>query len=225
MKFLPIQSVFVGLSLASLLSSSSQATQPKIDNLVVTGSSGAPGASFAGEPLDEGSLAYLDRTDTYKGVPTLLLGADYIVTRTTDKSATPYTLSFDLNVNGALFLFLDNRIGDNLGGTDPQSGTDNGPILGGGTMDWVAAMGFVDSGLDIGIDEANDGSINNTSSIYYRMADAGHYTFGVQNDLTAGGPGNRNFYAIACAPVPEPGTLALLGVGGASVVFLRRRKS
>lgn len=224
MKFVPIQSALLGIGVAALLSTHTDAS-PKFVNITATGSSGEPPAQQIADTLHDGSLAYIDRTHTYKGIPSQLADADYLQMRNVDKSSANYSLSFDLLSSGALYLFIDNRIGDGIGGTNPQAGTDDGPKLGNGVMDWVLAMGFVDTGLDIGVDENNDGSINNTSSIFAKVVEAGHFTFGAQNDTTIDGPGGRNMYAIACAPVPEPSTFALLGLAGAGLLMFRRKKS
>ncbi|MBM3847783.1 MAG: PEP-CTERM sorting domain-containing protein, partial [Verrucomicrobia bacterium] len=58
---------------------------------------------------------------------------------------------------------------------------------------------------------------------FMRAASAGSYTLGVQNDLTTGGPGGRNMYTFACAPIPEPGTVALASLAAVGLLFLRRR--
>lgn len=224
MKFVPIQSALLGIGVAALLSTNTEAS-PKFVNITATGSSGEPPAQQIPDPLNEGSLVYMDRTHTYKGVPSQLIGADYLQMRNTDKSTANYSLSFDLQSSATLYLFIDNRIGDGIGGSTPETGTDDGPKLGNGIMDWVLALGFTDTGLDIGVDENNDGSINNTSSIFAKIVDAGNFTFGAQNDPSFGGPGGRNMYAIACAPVPEPSTIALLGLAGAGLLMLRRKKS
>ena len=167
--------------------------------------------------LGEDSLVFTDRTHEYNVVPAGLLGAEFIQTGNNDKSTVTYQLSFDLTTAGTLFLILDNRLGDNLGGTDPASGTDSPPAIGGGVMDWVISMGFTDTGLDIGIDEGGDGAINQSSSVWALDVQAGSFTFLEQND-----GGGRNMYGVAFAPIPEPSTFALLGLGLLGV--LRRRR-
>lgn len=209
--------MLAGLGLALSLTTSATAT-PKIYGFETTGSSGDPGVSYNGlDPeLQNGSLAYLDRVHVYAEVPAALVGQVYLETRNTDKSSATYSVSFDLVGSSTLYLFIDNRVGDNDAA--------NGPKLGGGVMDWVAALGFVDTGLSIGIDEGANGSVDNHSRVYAMNAPEGHYTFGAQNDTTTGGPGGRNMYAFACAPVPEPSTLGLLALGGFGLTMLARKR-
>jgi hypothetical protein len=51
-------------------------------------------------------------------------------------------------------------------------------------------------------------------------------TFGAVSNPTSGltGEGDFNGLQLVFAPAPEPGTLALLGLGAAGLIFLRRRK-
>ncbi|MBI1841163.1 MAG: PEP-CTERM sorting domain-containing protein [Verrucomicrobia bacterium] len=207
-----------GLGLALSLTTAATAS-PKIYNLGGTDSTGDPVANYNGDNpfLENGSTAYQDRVHVYREVPGPLVGDVYLETRNSDKGQANYSLSFDLAADVTLYLFVDNRMGDN--------DASNGPKLGGGVMDWVAALGFKDTGMSIGVDEGNDGTVDNHSRVYSLNAVAGHYSFGAQNDTTAGGPGNRNMYAIACGePVPEPATLALFGLGGFGLMMIARKR-
>jgi hypothetical protein len=195
-----------------------------IQNLGGTGSTGSPAAVVASAPLAEGSVVYQDRVHTYSGIPSSLLGLTYVQTRNSDKNQTSVAITFDLTAQAAVFLLIDNRIGDGIGGITPATGTDNPPTLGNGVMDWVGNMGFKDTGLDVGIDENANGDINNTYSVFSATLDAGSYTFGTQYDTTINGPGGRNFYTFAVAPVPEPSTMALVGLGAAGLLFRVARR-
>lgn len=171
-----------------------------------------------GEDVD----AFIDRTHEYNGadgsgIPAFLLGADYVQTANDDKTAANLTVTVTLDGPADLYLFIDNRVGDN--------NNSNPPTLGGGVMDWVAAMGFVDTGLDIGIDESGDGTgpgqgINQTSSIFVlENTAAGVYVFEEQNN-----GGSRNNYGLAAvSSVPEPATASLALLGG--LALLRRRRA
>lgn len=161
--------------------------------------------------LRDGNGAYSDRMHTWAGTPEDLIGAEYIRTFNSDKTDPDVTLTVTLS-SGILLLIIDNRMG--YGDWAIPSNVANrmllNPKLTAAGMDWVTTMGFTDTGLDIAIDEDNNGSINNWSSIYAKHVSAGTYTLFQQNDYL--NAGNRNMYGIAA--IPEPTTLALLALGG-----------
>ena len=164
-------------------------------------------------PLAEGSLCYVDRTAAthgpgghqYKEIPAEFLGADYVMVANNDRTVATYELDVTLAKKAWLFLFIDNRIGDNVK-TDPPNLSS--------AMLWVGTMGFVDTGKDLSIDEKGDGSIDNYFSIFAKEFSAGTITLKEQN------AGSLNMYGVAA--IPEPATVALLGLG--ALALLRRRK-
>lgn len=140
---------------------------PYFNNLVYT-----PTNTAVKEHLNfgEGFVAYTDRTHTLVSVPSVLVGGHYLQTRQGDKTNASLSVSFNADPGTTVFVLIDNRVGDGIGGTNPVSGSDNPPVA--SALPWLAANGFLDSGLDIGIDENNDGSINNTSSVFFRHVDS-----------------------------------------------------
>lgn len=166
-------------------------------------------------PLGEGSLCFVDRTATthgpgghqYKDLPAYLLGADYVMTANNDRTVADFTLGVTLSQPATVYLLIDNRVGDGA--------KENPPTLGGGVMDWVGTAGFVATGDVVSIDEKGDGTIENYSSVYSLNVAAGTITLYQQN------AGSLNMYGVAA--IPEPATIALLGLGGLALLGRRKR--
>ena len=118
-RFGMLASLGAALSLATPASAT-----PKIYNFQSTGSSGDPAVNFNGDDatLQEGSVAYQDRVHTYRNVPAPLVGLIYLETRNTDKSSATYSLSFDTAEASTIYLFIDNRVGDNDASNPPKLG-------------------------------------------------------------------------------------------------------
>jgi hypothetical protein len=150
--------------------------------------------TIAPNPLANGSPAMVDRTHIYENVPDALLGAQYVMVVNGDKTTANYELHITIGQPGTLYLFIDNRVGTNTG---TQATTPN-PVAAG--MTWVAALGFVDTGMDVALDENADGSINNYYSVFSKQVTPGEIVLKAQNDTSTGGPGGRNMYAVAAVP-------------------------
>ena len=174
---------------------------------VVNNNSNDSNDVYAIGTLAEDVTSFIDRSHQYNDIPTSLLGIDFVQVANDDKTSSNLSIDVVVNTDSWLYLFIDNRISGALGG--------------GGTMSWVTDNGFIDSLLDIGIDESGDGDIDQTSSIYHKMVSAGTTTTLAQND-----GGSRNMYGIAAASaVPEPSVAALFALGLLGLGFARRRKA
>lgn len=169
-------------------------------------------------PLVEGALSYLDRSyHCYREIPEALVGADYIQVANNDKLSPFYTLDITLSQAATLYLFIDHRIGH--GWVGPTQAILE-PDLYAGNMPWVYAMGFIDTGWKMGMDEDDDGLSNQHFSIFSRTAGPGTITFYQLYDPTS--VGDRNMYSVA-AVVPEPISVVLLAAG--SGFALRRKRN
>jgi hypothetical protein len=150
---------------------------------------------IASVPLDEGAVVFVDRTHIYADVPEFIIGAEYIMLANDNKNMSAYELDITLAKSATLYVFVDNRMGGAAGG----KGVD--PIITG--MPWLTDMGFVDTGIDIGIDESADGSINQYYSIFALEVKAGTVTIGGD---TEGHGGNMLGVAVLPAPTSETAT-------------------
>jgi len=151
---------------------------------------------IASTPLVEDSLCFVDRTHQYNSIPTYLLGAEYVKVANEDKTQLDYQLNVTLSQPARLYLLLDNRLGHgSTAGGEPNLN----PDLWSADMWWVYEPNgpgvFVDTGLNIGIDEEGDGDVDQWASIYVKNFPAGTVTLLWQNDKTE--PVSRNLYGVA----------------------------
>ena len=148
------------------------------------------------QPMFDGVAAYSDRGHVWAAVPSILQGAQFAKMGQDDKATSNLQIPFTAEIDGTFFLLIDNRMGDDVGGNTPATGTDNPPTLGGGVMDWVLTSGFVDSGVDVGLDESpvsGTTTIDQSYSVFFRQVSQGEtFTFLQQAD-----GGFRNMYGIA----------------------------
>ncbi|MBN2129630.1 MAG: hypothetical protein JW741_09040, partial [Sedimentisphaerales bacterium] len=153
--------------------------------------------------LAEGVLVFTDRTHQYREIPEFLLGAEYIMLGNNDKTNASYELDVTLARPATLYLFLDNRIGDDNVDNPPTVGT---------VMPWVVNLGFESTFEQIGIDEHAVGAPDGWSTVYRLDVPAGTITLLEQNN-----GGSRRMYGIAAwaariaagDPTPEDGAVDL----------------
>jgi hypothetical protein len=163
---------------------------------------GSDPPQIAPDPLAEGSVTFVDRTHVYADVPESVLGAQYVMLANDDKGISAYELDLTFAVNATLYVFVDNRMGGAAGG----KGVD--PVITG--MTWLTDMGFIDTGEDIGIDESNDGDIDQYYSIFALSVTAGTIT--IYGDAEGHGGNMLGVAALgpklqAYDPVPEDGAI------------------
>jgi hypothetical protein len=133
-----------------------------------TDSDAAEEPQIATNLLEENAVTFVDRSHVYADIPESILGAQYVMLANDNKNMSSYELDLTLEANATLYVFVDNRMGSSGGGKDVD------PDITG--MPWLADMGFVDTGEDIGIDESFDGGINQYFSIYSLSVTVGTVT-------------------------------------------------
>jgi len=167
-----------------------------LTGVVRGGSSTNTPPQIAPTPLVEDAPCFVDRMHQYNSIPSYLLGAEYVKVANDDKTQWDYKLNVTLSQPARLCLLLDNRLGHGtIAGGDPNLN----PDLWSAGMWWVYEPNgpgiFVDTGLNIGIDEEGDGVVDQWASVYVKNFPAGTFTLFPQNDLT--GPIARNMYGVA----------------------------
>lgn len=152
--------------------------------------------SIAPHPLTENELTFVDRTYNYVEVPIAITGAQYVMVANNDKTLANYELDVTLAKEATLLLFIDNRVGNSGLADHPPDWAGINPNLT-TEMAWVTALGFMDMGIDIGIDE-NDGHVTYWSSVFYKQVSSGTITLYELNPAAGG----RNMYGVAAFDDP-----------------------
>ncbi len=145
-----------------------------------------------------GALVYTDRTYQWAVIPPFLLGADYVETANNDKINAAFSIDVTLSEEAFLYVFHDERV-------PPPS--------------WLGSM-FEDTGAEIISDELGT---PRPFSVFRREVGPGTVTLFDNGSNT----NNSSMYGIAATAIPEPGSLALIGVAAFAILGycrLRRRE-
>jgi hypothetical protein len=181
----------------------------------------------------------IDASHDLQLFPAYLDGLEYIQISNENRTQANYRLNATFSQDVYVYLFLDNRIGNNQNWNDPVfTGT-------GANLQWVITegwermnTGFMPNGQPdyLGIDEiatvAGEGdrivnptpgsgeSLNQFYAIYRKAFSAGyHEGFVKQQDA-----GSLNIYGVAVAVIPEPSTVVMLLAAAAAGVFWAWRR-
>jgi len=156
----------------------------------------------------EGVLSYVGRSYRYRDIPYALIGAEYVRVANDDKRTPFYELDITLPQAATVYLLLDHRLGNGV--TTGQSGQYMEPDCYSAGMYWVEDGGFVDTGLDLRIDQSAAGLIDQYVSVFSKQAGPGTITLYQQNDTTDNA--HRTMYGVAVVPEPDSCTLICCAV-------------
>lgn len=174
--------------------------------------------------------------DVTIGLPSYLVGGEYISTRNNNRDNADFRLRITVNQQVNVFLLLDNRIGDNNNA--------NPATLGNGIMDWVLNEGWTMMNTGISPNGQPDfGAVDEGGSISdFDDRPAGNVNLGVgagvkinqfwtvwkKNfkpteviELKQQNAGGLNMYGVVITP--EPATIGLLA-GAMALGLVRRRR-
>jgi hypothetical protein len=194
---------FITLSVALVLAAGLEADAQvitKVERRNPNAGSRPAQVEIAPGPLAEGATAFADRVHVYRDIPTVLVGAQYVLMSNEDKNNPLFELHLTIGEPGTLYLILDGRVGTNI--RSPTAVAN--PAAAG--MAWMILMGFTDTGLHMALDENADRTIDNYCSIFSTPVVPGEVVLLAQNDLSSGNAYERNMYGVAVTSAPGKAT-------------------
>jgi hypothetical protein len=150
--------------------------QDIITHAVRTGGSDPDEPIIENQGLFNDVRAFTDRDHEWNNLPPAhpeLVGTDYIRIANDDRVAANFRLNVGLSTDATVYVFKDNRVNQAA------------------MSQWLDAYGFIDTGLDVGVDESGDGDIDQTSRVFW-----GNFPKGAV-DLFQQNQGGTNMYGVA----------------------------
>lgn len=166
--------------------------------------------------LKDGNYVYSDREYVWVNTPAELVGYEYVPTFNTDKDVENIIVNYAVTIGmpAILGIAVDDRIpGEYKSDGGVQEFLSQQEAVDLIVHTWAAPGLFVDTGLNVFVGGDNDRPL----SVYATQEPlpAGTYNFGPH-------PTGKDFYVIGA--VPEPATIALLGLGGLVLLGVRKRR-